>query len=193
MIDVTPWLCSTLVSPLMQSGQLARLKRSRIDQPVADYWWLLALAERQKLNRKIHDDNTRTWIQLVKLLALLTPGARGGENSSSADDTGKHTAHNPSVAFGKALFECGDAQASRAGFSELRLAALLDSEGQQFEEKLTRACRLLATKQQRFNCCELAQCIQFSSGSQGYESTRNKIARDYYRRAASNKTEEVNA
>lgn len=181
MKEATPWLCAMLQSDQVTSGQLARMRRTKLSDPVSDVWWILARLEVFKLDRRIGQKEADQWVLLVKLLAILIKS-----NASLMVDEGdsRPSIHNPKIALGIALYECGDNAPKRAGYSELRLASLLDASGVQFVEKLTRMCRMLANKQQVFDCRELAALIQSESQPDAHQWARHKVAQNYYRHAA---------
>lgn len=173
-----PWICTLLASGGTDSGQLARLRRMKTGEAVPAFWWGLALLEKNKLDRQITRTEISKWIELFRMLAILTPVGNQESNENP------ESPHQYDIPMGVALFECGNHNSCRAVFSEMRLASLLDSRGKPFTEKLTRACRILAAKNQKLNCEELAQLIFHNrANSPAYDYIRQRIARDYYRRA----------
>ena len=90
--------------------------------------------------------------------------------------------HQPSRALGAAL--------SAAGYSERRLAALLNASERQLEEQLIRACRFLLAKKESFDCRELADLIFVQDVlKEQHDRVRQKIARSYFRTTVKNETE----
>lgn len=167
-------LCTWLVQGRLNGGQLASLRRAHPhDRPPA-YYWLAAQIEQELLQRLISAEDENRWSMLIHCLAILTPP--GNQTFSEAGQSPRNP-HRKNIALGQALYD--------ANFSELRLAALLDAEGEQFVQKTTRMCRFLASKQQKFNAEELALLIFHDTQSRPlFDNSRQSIARCYYRRAA---------
>jgi CRISPR type I-E-associated protein CasB/Cse2 len=135
------------------AGPLAQLRRinPRIGVPGAP-------ALHRLLARHVEDTtlnsatNFQRWSLLVHLLALAAPDDhRGGEP------------------LGKALFE--------AGFSEARLAQLLDAEPADFPVVLPRVVRFLVAKREKLNTAELAYLIL----NPELDDSRRRIAAAFYR------------
>ena len=143
----------------LDPGSAAALRRGpRGGAGVAAFWKLMAEYVPNATAAQETD-----WATLVQCIALLTPK---GRNPS------KKTAHDHSVPMGHAL--------NSAGFSELRLARLLAAPQKMRRTLSIRLCRWLAgSEQNRFNLVTLGQFILF-----GADSTDRRIAREYYRAAA---------
>ena len=198
--DCVGWLCHVLASESTTSGQLATLRKQSVDSPSPVCWWLLARLEHSKLQREISGNSQRGWYMLVKLLALMTlsgtpvksktplfvegTGATGDQQGASVKPgvALRGSMHQPSRTLGAAL--------SAAGYSERRLAALLNAGDRQLEEQLIRACRFLLAKKESFDCRELADLIfvQDSLNEQP-DRVRQKIARAYFRTSVKKETD----
>jgi CRISPR system Cascade subunit CasB len=99
----------------------------------------------------------RGWALLIHSLALAAPGLVGGRGE-----------------FGTALFE--------AGYSEGRLARLLQARAEDLADVVPRTVRFLAAHDQALNPAALAYFIRdVSRGGGAAERARERIARTYYR------------
>jgi len=186
------WLCHVLASEMTSSGQLSSLRKQSAGSPSPSSWWLLTKLEERKLNREIGEASQYKWHTLVKLLSLLTSSGtpvRAANDMDVPTDTDTETAvnnrpdvplrgslHQPSRSFGAALFA--------AGYSESRLASLLNARELQADDQLIRACRFLLAKKETFDCRELADFI-FNQNPEKpqYDQIRQRVARGYFRAA----------
>lgn len=192
--DCVGWLCYVLSSEGTNSGQLSSLRKQSVDSPSPVSWWLIARVEHNKLHREINLNTERSWHMLVKALALLTlsgtPVKSNTAAPSEASDASKDqdvlnhapdvplrgSLHRPDRALGAALFA--------AGYSEHRLATLLNARDVQLEEALIRTCRFLLAKKEAFDCRELADLIFLQNPiTEQHDQVRQKIARAYFRSA----------
>jgi len=198
--DCVSWLCGVLASEGTNSGQLASLRKQSVDSPSPSCWWLLARLEHSKLQREISKSSERNWHMLIKVLALMTLSGTPVQSKSEVKTNGSEvpddqseiskksngprrgSMHQPSRALGTAL--------SAAGYSERRLAALLNARGIQLEEQLIRACRFLLAKKEPFDCRELADLIFLQDSlREPHERVRQLIARAYFRAAVKKELE----
>lgn len=137
-------------------GHRAALRRLNDEAPNAPaFWSLMAKCHPDALDRG--EDEIRRWGLIVRGMALMVPHHHDGSR------------------------EPGRVLAS-AGFSDLRLAKLLNARGAQFREQLLRACRFLAAKGEAVDWRVFARLIL----AEGRDETRAEryrmdIARHYYR------------
>lgn len=184
------WLCYTLASEKTSSGQLSSLRKQSATSPSPSSWWILTKLEQAKLNREIGETSQANWHSLVKMLSMLTltgtpaktkidptkPNGTGIEATNKPTVPLRGSLHQPDRTLGTALFA--------AGYSEHRLASLLNAREGQRANQLIRTCRFLLAKKEGFDCRELADFI-FSSDPEKspYDQVRQRVARDYFRAA----------
>lgn len=138
-------------------GPAAALRRGPLSGAGAAAFWQLMATHQPRTN-----DETG-WATLIQGIAILTP---------KGTDPNKKTAHEYRLPMGSIL--------SKAEFSELRLARLLNAPKEMRRDLTVRLCRLLSrTEYNRFNIETLARFILFAD-----DDTDRRIARDYYRAKA---------
>ena len=172
---------------LLGAGPLAELRRMVVDGPgTTDFWHLADLSG--FLEDKQHTD---CWMQIVKIMAILTP--RG-------EPAGRSPLHDKNRSLGKVLCDGGHDDWSAASdtpfLSETRLARLLAQHPAQRAGALERLARALAAKRNPkigINCADIAALLLYSDNEPHH--LRN-LARTYYRRldsaARKTKKEETN-
>ena len=140
----------------LDPGPAAALRRGpRFGAGSAAMWRLLT-----RHNPIGADRNAGGWASLIQGLAILT--ARGRSRD-------KLSAHEPTMAVGRALEE--------SGFSETRLARLLAARGQGRHDATVRMCRRLGKgPRKRVDGIALARFVLHQD-----EGTDSAIAREYYR------------
>ena len=109
----------------------------------------------------------RAWALAVHGMALMT-------RTAGPD----HSAHNPRVAVGRALYR-GDQGGERAFYSADRLDRLLAARGDTFESLVARLCRTLGRAGVSFDWGEMAMFILASDGPRA-DIARGRIAARYY-------------
>ena len=163
------------------TGPLAGLRRMAVDGPGTTDFWHLA-----KNCDFLEHPRTNAWMQIVKIMAILTP--RG-------EPAGRSPLHDKSRPLGKALCDGGRDDWSAASdtpfLSETRLARLLAQHPAQRAEALERLARALATRRNPkigINCADIAALLLDSNRQ---SSHLRKLAQTYYRRldSAKRKTE----
>lgn len=188
------WLCTYIASAGISNGQLATLRKEKKSGVSPVVWWLLAQVETKKLQRQLSTHEQGLWIELIHALAIMTPTGsmyNRKHDQESPTETNKvefqtirANPHAPEIPLGRALFLAGKPDAQVAGYSELRLATLLAARNEQKKVSISRMCRFLTAKQQRFNCNELADLIfTTDTMSKKYDFIRQQIAAAYYRTA----------
>ncbi len=151
-------------------GDVADLRRMDTSAPDKAVFWRL-LAQYDLLGNPIVESK---WALILHGIALMTP--------TSSGDGVAPTAHDGSVAVGRALFLGGDSQRRTTAFySETRLNRLLTARGPILRTLLARTFRMLASANASFNWREMAQFIL----REGYdedaaELARRRVARAYY-------------
>jgi CRISPR system Cascade subunit CasB len=155
-------------------GPLAELRRIEADTPATSAYWRLAS------QCGFLDDKADAWIQIVKIMAILTPkGQRQND----------HQLHSAEQGLGAALCDGSYSRWSdgekgseaRPFYSETRLARLLAQPKSQRAETLERIARMLAHTPARdhgVNCAQIACLLLIKDETE----TLRQIARDYYRR-----------
>jgi len=175
--DIAVGYARELASDDFRRGELAALRRMDPDAPdAAVVWRLLA---RRDLLRGPQIENK--WALILHGIALMTPTASG--------DRTNRTAHDGSMAVGRALYLGGESQRASAYYSEMRLNRLLTARGPILRTLLARLFRMLAAAGQPFNWREMAWFIR----NEGYneeaaEQARRRIAREYYRIEGQNRS-----
>lgn len=135
-------------------GPAAALRRGPLSGAGAAAFWQLMATHQPKTN------DEAGWAALVQGIAILTP---------KGTDPNKKLAHEYRFPMGSVL--------SKAEFSELRLARLLNAPKEIRRDLAVRLCRRLSrTEHNRFNLGTLARFILFAD-----DETDRQIARDYYR------------
>ena len=138
---------------LLDTGALARLRRMDISGPGEKDFWILAVKPKLNLDAR--------YMQLVKLMALLTPKGR--------PHAGKRL-HNSKRAFGTALHD--------VGYPEMRLMRFLALPFDKRGEALERMVRWVVAKgsPDGINCTDIASLLL----SDDVKHTR-RLAETYYR------------
>ena len=138
-------------------GPAAALRRGPLSGAGAAAFWKLLATYQPRTNDEVG------WAALVQGIAILTP---------KGTDPNKKSAHEYRFLMGSIL--------SKAEFSELRLARLLNAPKEIRRDLAVRLCRRLSrTEHNRFNLETLARFILFAD-----DETDRRIARDYYRAEA---------
>lgn len=152
--DLIPVLCKRLEK--LRTGDLAELRRMDVTGPGTGTFWRLAVK---------HDLPTNeTGIQLVKLLAILTPKG----------DSQDKKLHDPSVPLGKLL--AAKPSDNNPLFSETRLLRFLALPFDKRSDALERMCRMIAAKGHNgVNCIDIASLLL----SADVKHTRN-LAQHYF-------------
>ena len=154
-------------------GDLADLRRMNPDSPdAAAFWRLMArydLLGNEELEKK--------WALILHGIALMTPTAGGNTNAGFP----RHSAHDPTVPVGLALFQGGEPNRGRAFYSETRLNRLLTARGPMLRTLLARLFRMLASADQPFNWRQMSELILNDGFDEDRaETVRRRIARSYY-------------
>ena len=135
-------------------GPAAALRRGPLSGAGAAAFWQLMATHQPRTN------DEAGWAALIQGIAILTP---------KGTDPNKNSAHEYRFPMGSVL--------SRAEFSELRLARLLNAPKEIRRDLAVRLCRRLSrTEHNRFNLETLARFILFAD-----DDTDRRIAHDYYR------------
>ena len=141
-------------------GPAAALRRGPLSGAGAAAFWQLMAIHQPRTN------DEAGWAALIQGIAILTP---------KGTDPEKKSAHEYRFPMGSVL--------SKAEFSELRLARLLNAPKEMRRDLVIRMCRRLSrTEYNRFNLETLARFILFAD-----DETDRRIARDYYRTDAESK------
>jgi CRISPR system Cascade subunit CasB len=170
----------------LDPGPLAELRRMELDGVGASMFWRLVAT------LELPAEQTREWMQIVRILAILTP--KSSLNASLR-------LHDRSVRLGRILCDGGnpawpsDPQKPRPQLSEQRLARLLVTPLSQRGEALERIARMLARSRSPevgINCTEIALLLLDPSNPLSLQD----VARYYYARLDyagrdSNKTQET--
>ena len=144
----------------LDPGSAAALRRGPLSGAGAAAFWQLMATHQPRTN-----DETG-WATLIQGIAILTP---------KGTDPNKKSAHEYRLPMGSVL--------SKAEFSELRLARLLNAPKEMRRDLAVRLCRRLSrTENSRFNLETLTRFILFAD-----DETDRRIARDYYRTDAESK------
>lgn len=156
----------------LDSGPLAELRRMEPDGAGTPIFWRLAA------ELSFHSDQTREWMQIIRILAILTPKSRLNPTVRL---------HDRSRWLGRVLCDGGnpawptDRNSPRPALSEERFARLLATPVAQRGEALTRTARMLARSRAPelgVNCAEVARFVLDSGDSRLLQN----IARAYYDR-----------
>ncbi len=156
----------------LDPGPLAELRRMDSDGVGTPIFWRLAA------ELGFHADQTKHWMQVVRILAILTPKSRLNPAVRL---------HDRSRQLGRAFCDGGspewpsDPKSPRPALSEARFARLLATPVGQRGEALERVARMLArtrAPEVGINCTEIARLILQSEKSFPLQD----LARDYYRR-----------
>ena len=141
-------------------GPAAALRRGPLSGAGAAAFWQLMATHQPRTN------DEAGWAALIQGIAILTP---------KGTDPNKKSAHEYRFPMGSAL--------SKAEFSELRLARLLNAPKEMRRDLAVRLCRRLSgTEHSRFNLETLARFILIAN-----DKTDRRIARDYYRTEVTSK------
>ena len=141
-------------------GPAAALRRGPLSGAGAAAFWQLMAIYQPGTN------DEAGWAALIQGIAILTP---------KGTDPEKKSAHEYRFPMGSVL--------SKAEFSELRLARLLNAPKEIRRDLAVRLCRRLSrTEHSRFNLETLARFILRAD-----DETDRRIARDYYRTEAESK------
>ena len=155
----------------LDPGPLAELRRMEPGGPGTPIFWRLAAEMR------LDDGQREQWMQIVRILAILTPRSRG--NTARLHDRFRQ--------LGRALCDGGnqawpsDPKNPRPALSETRFARLLATPAAKRGEALERIARMLArtrTPEVGINCTEIARLLLRTDDSLPLQD----LARDYYRR-----------
>lgn len=171
------WLDETVATVsqrllVLDSGPLAELRRMESDGVGSPIFWRLAA------ELGFRPNETKHWMQIVRILAILTPNSR--LNSAVR-------LHDGSYGLGRAFCDGGhpawpaDPKNPRPALSEVRLARLLVMPAAQRGEALERIARMLARSrapENGINCAEIAQLLLDPND----RKLLQEIARDYYAR-----------
>ena len=172
-----PWLDETVATVSQRlltlgPGPLAELRRMEPDGAGTPIFWRLAA------ELDFRADQTKEWMQIVQILAILTPKSRLNPAVRL---------HDGSYRLGRAFCDGGnpawpaDPKNPRPALSEERLARLLVMPATQRGEALERIARMLARSRAPevgINCAEIALLVLYSSDSRWLQG----IARAYYHR-----------
>jgi CRISPR system Cascade subunit CasB len=172
-----PWLDETIATVsqrllALDPGPLAELRRMEPEGAGTPIFWRLA-AELSFLT-----DQTKEWLQIVRILAILTPKSRLNPAVRL---------HDGSYRLGRTFCDGGnqawptDPQHPRPALSEERLAQLLVMPAVQRGEAIERIARMLArsrTPEVGINCAEIALLLLQPNDSRSLQG----IARAYYHR-----------
>ena len=143
-------------------GPAAALRRGPLSGAGAAAFWQLMATHQPRTN------DEAGWAAFIQGIAILTP---------KGTDPEKNSAHEYRFPMGSVL--------SKAEFSELRLARLLNAPKEIRRDLAVRLCRRLSrTEYNGFNLETLARFILFAD-----DKTDRRIARDYYRTDAKSKRE----
>ena len=175
--DIAVGYARELASDVFRRGELAELRRMDPDAPDAAVVWRL-LARRDLLGSPQIENK---WALILHGIALMTPTA-SGEGAS-------RTAHDGSMAVGRALYLGGENQRASAYYSEMRLNRLLIARGPTLRTLLARLFRMLAAADQPFNWREMAWFVRNEGcNEEAAEQARRRIAREYYRIEGQNRS-----
>lgn len=141
------------------TGPLAMLRRMDTRASLAEPA-LLRLLWRHVPEAWLAGEGLRRWALVVHAMALAAPDLHRGRGEADRP--------------GRALFE--------AGFSEFRLARLLDATAADLPVAVPRAVRFLAAKGRAFDAVALARFVHgVWAGGARAEEQREALARDYFR------------
>lgn len=145
----------------LSGGDRADLRRMRPDEAGSTaFWRLLAGAVEPTgvlpADGPARDAAERRWAACARALALLPEG------------------HRPGLGLGEAL--------AKAGFAELRFVRLLRASEETLWDEARKTAAFLASKAAPFDHRTLVALVT-SDGTEAAETTRRRIARDYYRHA----------
>lgn len=197
------WMTSFLLSPSVSAGDRASFRRAPSSKPPPEFYRVLAMLERFAYDGALlSKEATQHWwlfTQNFAILAAVQSSKRIEQLSDAEDEATKAFANpwlNTNRSMGHALYEGGktqtDSEKSPAAFSELRLNKLLTARGTQFHDSLRRACRMLASKNEKFLAFDLYCLISPSDPTNKYyQEIRQRIARSYYSINAKNSTNPV--
>lgn len=153
-------------------GPLAELRRMRPERTGAAIFWRMAAQFSWR------DKDIQKWMQIIRILALLTPcGHRGSDVRL----------HEQRRRLGEVLCDGGDpawgknSQRPTPVLSEARLARFLALPTEQSGEALERIARMLAhtrSPQSGINCTEIAYALL----DQDHMHTMQNVAKHYYAR-----------
>jgi CRISPR system Cascade subunit CasB len=145
----------------VSTGDLAELRRIKPDEPYTPALWRILLNYVPN-DDQLSAERERRWA--ILLMAMATCAGL----------------HDPSTDFGAALAD--------AGWSELRFVRLLEARGDNLDKQLRRVAQYLASKDQQANWADAAWLLFVQQGDHA-STTRQRIARSYYRRRYANENE----
>ena len=151
----------------MTTGDVAELRRMNPERPTAAPFWKLMIEHRVTDPDGLSHDRPeleRTWARIVRRIAMDT---RVGEEHTEGPHLGNRR-------LGEALAE--------AGYSEGRLKALLNAQGETILREVEHAAQFLSGKQEKFNWNQTAALMMTEHrDSEQQDRDRIGIAREYYR------------
>ena len=152
---------------VMTTGDIAELRRMNPERPMAASFWKIMMRHGvtdPEGTERDHPELERTWARIVRCIAMDT---KVGE---------KHTEgpHLGSRRLGEAL--------AKAGYSEGRLRALLNAQGETVMREVEHAAHFLSSKQEKFNWNQAAALMMTKHrNAERQDGDRVRIAREYYR------------
>ena len=152
---------------VLTTSDIAELRRMNPGRPAAASFWKLMMrhgvtspdgAERD------HPELEKTWARIVRCIALDT---KVGEDHTEGPHLGNRS-------LGGAL--------ANAGYSEGRLKALLNAQGETMLKAVEHAAHFLSGKQEKFNWNQCAALMMTRHrNAEQQDGDRVRIAREYYR------------
>lgn len=160
-------------------GPLAELRRMEVGGIGAPAYWRLAA------NCTFLDRNSRTWMQITKIMAILTPKGERTGNERLHQRGGTNGRPRP---LGAVLCDGGDPAWPRSGesvhdgvLSEKRLARFLATPPAARGASLERIATMLASKRDPnsgLDCVDIANLLLYLDD----QEPPRRLAREYYRR-----------
>ena len=135
-------------------GDLAELRRLRLEMPPAAYWRLLfdRVPEAWRKSGRME----RAWAMVISGMAVMAPDC-----------------HSPKAPLGRVLARIG------GGTAESRLWTLLRSRDEQLEDHLRLVVRFLASKEERVDWTGLARLL-FAADEASRDAVCRQLARGFY-------------
>lgn len=151
----------------LSSGDLAQMRRMDPDSPGPPAFWTL-LGSRDLLEGISVAEESK-WALIINGIAIMTR-----QNQPDGD------AHDPDIDVGHALFE-GPRGDGHGYYSEMRLNALLRSEGESLRKRLIHLFQMMRQGRVAFHWGQMALFILYSGyDERRAEYSRRRIARGYY-------------
>ena len=151
----------------MTTGDIAELRRMNPERPTAASFWKIMMGHgitNPDGAEHDHPELEKTWARILRCIAMDT---KVGEKHTEGPHLGNRR-------LGEAL--------ANADYSEGRLKALLNAQGETIIKAVEHATHFLSSKQEKFNWNQAAALMMTKHRNTAQQdSDRVRIAREYYR------------